>query len=176
MSTTGPARLRGADLGRASIARADGGRASRARASSGGAGLRDDAGTLTIWMLGLCIAVLFLGGISLDLWRAFAERRELAGVVDAAAVAAGSVIDEAAFRRDGSVRLDPSAASAVACAELRRRTAPPPSCDRVVATADTIEVTASRDVPLTLLRVLLPGERPLRIEVSARVEPRRGAP
>lgn len=138
------------------------------------AALGREDGTLTIWMLGLCVTILFLGGLSLDLWRAFTERRELAGVVDAAAVAAGSAIDEATFREDGILQLEPALARTIACDELRRRTAPPLTCEGVSADAAGVEVTARRDIQLTLVRVLLHDEEPLTIEVSARAEPRLG--
>src|SRR5438128_12171130 len=36
----------------------------------------DEHGTTTLWVLGLCISLLFLGGLSLDLWRAVADRRQ----------------------------------------------------------------------------------------------------
>ncbi len=132
-----------------------------------------EAGTVTLWMLGLCVAVLFLGGIALDLWRAFSERRALVGAVDGAAVAAASALDEAAFRADGSVRLDPDRASAVACRYLRTHVDPPLACGGIQVASDAVEVTASQEVALTLLRVLLPAERPLLVEVTALAEPRR---
>lgn len=130
-------------------------------------------GSLSIWLLGLAVAVLFLGGLSLDLWRAFTERRELAGIVDAAAIAGASSLDEEAYRRDAVVVLDPSLAETTACAHLRAHGTP---CDGVSATPGAITVVAQREVPLTLLRVLAPLERPLTVEVSAQVEPRLGAP
>jgi hypothetical protein len=48
-------------------------------------------------MLGLCLMLFLLGGISLDLWRAFSERRSLAATAGAA-VAGASALDEAAYR------------------------------------------------------------------------------
>jgi len=39
--------------------------------------VRAEHGTVTLWVLGLCIALMFLGGLSLDLWRAVAVRREM---------------------------------------------------------------------------------------------------
>ncbi len=132
----------------------------------------NESGTITVWMLGLVVALLFVGGFSLDLWRAFLERRELSGAVDAAAVAASSALDEAAFREGALPRLDPVAAEAVACTYLHQHTDPPASCDRIQAGVDLVVVTASRQVPLTLLKLLLPGLPPLTVEVSARVEPR----
>ncbi len=135
---------------------------------------RGESGSVTLWMLGLALIVLGLGGLSLDLWRVFLERRELAGVVDAAAIAGASAIDEAAFRSGGDVRVDPAKAVRTACAYLRTHSDPPASCVGIRASPEGIEVTASREVELTLLKLLLPRiERgPLPIRASARVEPR----
>ncbi|HMC08096.1 MAG TPA: pilus assembly protein TadG-related protein, partial [Actinomycetota bacterium] len=74
---------------------------------------RPDGGFLTIWMLGLCLLLLVLGGVSLDLWRAFSQRQALAGLADAAALAGASGIDRAAARR-GVIRLDPAEATSLA--------------------------------------------------------------
>lgn len=68
---------------------------------------RQEAGFFTIWVLGLCLCLFFIGGLSLDLWRGFTERRQVAAIVDAAATAGASQIDLAAFRQTPSVvRLD----------------------------------------------------------------------
>lgn len=129
-------------------------------------------GTVTIWLLGLAVAVLFLGGLSVDLWRVVAERRELAGIVDGAAVAGASVIDEAAFRSSGQVLLDVHGAVDAACTYLRIHADPPAGCGGVDATPNAVRVEAQRHVPLTLLRALSPGLEPIRLRVSATVEPR----
>lgn len=132
----------------------------------------DEAGSVTIWMLGLAVAVLFLGGVAIEMWRVAAERRELAGVVDGAAIAGASAIDEWSFRTTGEVELDVAAAGAAACTYLRIHTDPPLGCGGVAATPAAIRVEAERAVDLTLLRVLAPGSGPVRLRVSAVVEPR----
>lgn len=134
--------------------------------------VRAEDGTVTIWLLGLAVAVLAVGGLAVDLWRVAAERRELAGAVDAAAVAGASAIDEEAFRVQGTVQLDTIGAVASACTYLRAHADPPIPCGGVVATVDAIRVEAERDVELTLLRVLAPGQGPITLRVSATVEPR----
>lgn len=136
-----------------------------------------ESGSVTLWMLGLALIVLALGGLSVDLWRVFLERRELAGSVDAAAIAGASAIDEAAFRNGGEVRVDPAKAARTACAYLRAHSDPPASCAGIRASQDGIEVTASRRIELTLLNLLLPRDarEPLSVRVSARVEPRSGS-
>lgn len=133
-----------------------------------------ESGSVTFWMLGLALIVLALGGLSLDVWRVFLERRDLAGIVDAAAIAGASAIDEAAFRRVGEVRIDPTEAARTACAYLRMHSERPISCAGIHADPVGVEVMASREVELTLLNLLLPRveREPLAIRVSARVEPR----
>ncbi len=54
---------------------------------------KHETGFITIWMLGVAIIVIALGGISLDLWRTLSERRQLAVITDGAAIAAASQID-----------------------------------------------------------------------------------
>ena len=66
-------------------------------------GLRAQRGTITLWLLGLCVLLLPLGGLGLDLGRAFATRRSLSAAADAAALAGAGAIDVAAYRADGTV-------------------------------------------------------------------------
>ncbi|MBW3576906.1 MAG: Tad domain-containing protein [Actinobacteria bacterium] len=132
-----------------------------------------EGGSITLWMLGLCVVVLFLGGINLDLWRVFTARRDLAGWVDGAAVAGASAIDVDVYRATATARLDPAAAEERACRYLATHADPFPGCGGVRATASVIEVAASRQVDLTLMRILMPGQPPLTIDVAAHVEPRR---
>jgi len=133
--------------------------------------LRREEGSVTIWMLGVCVMILFLGGISLDLWRVFTERRALAARVDSAAVAGASGIDEAAFRDRDEVQLDPALAEAIAWESLNSQD-PDPSLvtQSVAATPEEITVTATGQVHFTLLGVLLPDE-PFTVMVSATVSP-----
>ena len=49
-----------------------------------------EQGSVTLFVLGICVGCLFLAGCSIDLWRAVAVRRELSAMADAAATA-GSV-------------------------------------------------------------------------------------
>lgn len=135
----------------------------------------DEGGNITLWLLGLCVSVLFLGGISIDLWHAFSERRALAGAVDAAAIAGASGLDEQAFREDGRVALDPALAESLAAENLRSQgDLSSLTAWSTTASPQEITVTAAGSVELTLLRVLAPGQGPLRIQVSATVAPRPG--
>ena len=81
--------------------------------------MRDERGTALLWVLGLCVAVLFLGGLGLDLWRGIAVRRELSAMADSAATAAANGVDEERLRA-GEVILDPLRVEAIAAETLGR--------------------------------------------------------
>jgi hypothetical protein len=66
-----------------------------------------ERGSVQLFMLGLGVAILLLGGISFDLWRLIGERREMAALADSAAIAATSGVDADFFRDQGISRLDP---------------------------------------------------------------------
>lgn len=138
--------------------------------------LAGEAGTAVVWMLGLLVLVLGLGGISLDLWRVFTERRGLAGIVDAAAVAGSSGIDETSLRGD-TVALDPVRAEQLAWNNLNTQTDTGAlTAAAVTATPTEITVAADGAVHLTLLRILAPDRSPVPIHVTATAEPRPVAP
>jgi Flp pilus assembly protein TadG len=119
---------------------------------------RNEGGTVTLWVLGLCVAVLFLGGLSVDLWRAIAVRRELSAMADAAAAAGASGLDEDAVRA-GVVRLDPVRARALALDSLRRNTrAPVLDAMQVDIAGEQVVVTVRDDVPFSLLGVFMGGD------------------
>jgi uncharacterized membrane protein len=136
----------------------------------------DDRGQIVLWLLGLCVMLLFVGGISLDLWRVFSERRALAGIADAASIAGASGIDEQIFRDENLVVLDPTLAQQRALAAIGAQTdigslRPPLG---VSATTEEIVVELGGEVPLTLMRVLMPDTPNLSISVRAVSGPRRG--
>jgi len=133
---------------------------------------RGAAGTVTLWLLGLCLVLFGLGGISLDLWRSFSERRALANAADAGALAGAMAVDEARYRATGEVVLDPAAADARARASVAAQG------DRgalrgveVVADASTVRVVVRGTVGFTLLGLLGPQEAEVR--VTAEAVPRR---
>jgi len=130
-----------------------------------------ERGTITLWLLGLGLMLLPLGGLGLDLGRAFSTRRSLGGAADAAALAGAGAIDVAAYRADGSVRLDVTRAESRA----RRSVADQLEDDavrtvRVHVDADTVTVEVEGGVDLTLLR-LLRGARPFTVNASATARP-----
>jgi Flp pilus assembly protein TadG len=115
---------------------------------------RAEDGTVTVWMLGMLVMVLFLGGLSVDLWRAFDTRRAVAGIVDAAAIAGASGIDEAHLRAANEVRLNPDLAYDLAAANLAAHS---DSVDTVSITVapdgSAVTVAATRRLRSTLLRL-----------------------
>lgn len=128
-------------------------------------------GTITLWMLGLVIVLFAVGGISLDLWNVFGDRRELVALADAAASAGASGIDEAPFRETGEIHLDPSRARERVLAALEE--APHGGhvdSVEISITNDEVRVDLSRNTELTLLGVLSPGEE-VRVEAHATAAP-----
>lgn len=133
----------------------------------------DEGGWTTLWVLGLATSLLFLGGLTLDLGRAFSERRNLAAAADAAAAAGTSGIDEAGYRAGGPARLNPRRAESLAQASLSdQQDSARITGAEVSATTDTVTVTARSTIDLTLVRVLMGGQ-PLLVTVTATAHPRR---
>jgi len=125
--------------------------------------LHGERGSTTLWTLDLALTLLMLGGISIDLWSALGAHRDLAGIADAAAVAASSGVNAEVFREEGVIQLDPGLASDLA---LRLIAAQPNGDDlattpRVVVAPDGSSVTVSlhRRVELTLLGLLVADGR-----------------
>lgn len=127
--------------------------------------MSDERGSITLWMVGMMLVVLVVGGISVDLWRALATQRLVAAVVDSAAVAAGSSINEGRWRSAGSLVLDP----AIVEQKVQRIVAAQDAADSIrvwVVTAgdgSSATVTGTAELELTLLKLVAPGS----IEVSA---------
>jgi uncharacterized membrane protein len=129
---------------------------------------RGGSGTVTLWLLGLCLMLFALGGISLDLWRGFSERRSLADAADAAALAGASAVDEAQYRASGAVVLLPALAESRARAHLAGQ------LDRaalrsvsVRADGEAVTVVVHGEVGFTLLGILHPGAFDVRVTATA---------
>lgn len=112
----------------------------------------------------MVMVVFLVGGLAIDLWRGLSAHRRVAAVVDSAAIAAGSGIDETAWRTEGVLRLDPShvddrVAAAASAQDLD-------GISVAVATAgdgSQATVVGSTSVELTLLRLVVSES----LEVSA---------
>ncbi len=135
---------------------------------------RRQHGSVTLWVLGLCVLLMFVGGLALDLWRAFSERAALASAADAAAVAAANAVDTDHFRRTSEVRLNPSLAEQMAIESMNsqddRRSLTAASAH---ASTEEVTVTATGQVDFTLLRILLAHQEPFTVTVTATADPRR---
>lgn len=68
---------------------------------------RSDYGTFTVWAIGLCLTLFMLGGISIDVWRAFDARRTLNEIADTSARAGANQIDVRQRQLYGDIVLDP---------------------------------------------------------------------
>jgi hypothetical protein len=126
---------------------------------------------MTLWVLGLCIAVLFLGGLSLDLWRVIAVRRSLVAMADAGATAGANGLDQNALRQ-GALRVDPVLARSQASEALQRQS----GWDAVDAAGvdvagNRVTVTVRTHVDFTLLGIFVHGD-PIEVDASASAEPR----
>lgn len=133
--------------------------------------MTDERGSIVLYMLGIVMVVIFLTGLTIDIWRAVAAERALATAVDAAAAAGANGIDEAAYRASGTVQLDPGQAESLAGDTLARQ---PPYGDMdavtITATTERVTVTAEMPVPLTLARIFINFD--LRVSASADAQPR----
>ncbi|MFI5046356.1 MAG: pilus assembly protein TadG-related protein [Acidimicrobiia bacterium] len=131
-------------------------------------------GSVTLWMLGCCLLVLTLGGLSLDLWRAFSERRAVAAAADAAALAGASAVDEARYRSSAEVVLVPSVAEARAQSSLRTQldTVSVRSA-HVTVSRDAATVTVRAYVGFSLLRLV--GDGGFDIAVTSTATPARSS-
>jgi Flp pilus assembly protein TadG len=130
---------------------------------------RRESGTITLWLLGVCLMLLAVGGISVDLWRGFSSRRSLSNAADAAALAGASAIDEEAYRQRGVVELDPLTAESRARAHLARQLdAGALRAVEVDADRTAVTVTVRGELAFTLLAVLDPdGVLPVRVTATA---------
>lgn len=134
-----------------------------------------ERGSITIWLLGLAALLLFVGGLSLDLWRAVSARQLLANAADAAAIAGSTGIDTARFRDTGQIVLDPAVAGQRVQDSLTHQGRVPlvaPPAIQVDPDPPQVAVVLTGQVRLTLLHVLLPNQPPLTIRVRAVSAPR----
>lgn len=132
---------------------------------------RDQNGFITLWVLGLTVAVLFLGGLGVDLWRAIAVRREISAMADSAATAGANGLDESALR-GGRLELDDERVRRLAASELAQS----PGVTRVDGESLTIyrtqvTVVLRERVRFSLLGIFMPGEQFV-VQATATAAPR----
>jgi hypothetical protein len=132
---------------------------------------RDQRGTITLWVLGLTVAVLFLSGLGVDLWRAIAARREVSLMADSAATAGANGLDESALR-GGRLQLDDGRVRALVAAQLEQYPGSAHLVGREVTTNGTRVIVVLRErVRFSLLGIFMPGEE-FTVQASATAEPR----
>jgi hypothetical protein len=132
---------------------------------------RGERGFITLWVLGLTVAVLFLGGLGVDLWRAIAVRREVSAMADAAATAGANGLNESALR-GGRLELDDGRVRRLVASELAEY----PGAERlegvsVTSNATQVTVVLREHVDFSLLGIFMPGDRFV-VQASATAEPR----
>jgi hypothetical protein len=131
---------------------------------------RDEHGMITLWVLGLAVAVLFLGGIGLDFWRAIAVRRQVSVMADAAATAGANGLDESALR-GGRLELDERRVRQLVASELAEYPDARKLRDAKVTTVDgQVVVTLSEDVHFSLLGIFM-GRGHFTVETRGVAEP-----
>ncbi len=133
--------------------------------------VRDQNGMITLWILGLTIAVMFLGGLGLDLWRAIAVRREVSAMADAAASAGSNGLDENALR-GGTLQLDDTRVRQLVAAELSEY----PDAGRLTGETVTVvgaqvNVSLQEHVHFSLLGIFM-GRGQFTVRAGATAAPR----
>lgn len=128
-----------------------------------------DRGSVTLWMVGLVMVVFLVGGIAIDLWRGLTAHRHLASVVDAAAVAAGSGIDEERWRMEGRLVLDPERVGERVAVAVASQPSSATVEMEVVTAADggQATVTGRTAIDLTLLALVTEGDLVLSASATA---------
>ncbi len=111
-----------------------------------------------LWVLGLALMVLVLGGLSTDLWHPMTRARALDAAADSAAAAGANGIDLNIYRQtNGKTVLDPNLATQLALDNLAHQSGlPGPLNPQITVTLDSITVVLHGHVDLTLLRVFDP--------------------
>lgn len=124
----------------------------------------NEKGSITLWMVGLVMVVFAIGGIAIDLWRGLAAHRQVAAVVDSAAIAAGSGVDEERWRATGELSLDPMRVDERVAAVAADADFAVTLSVVVAADGSSATVEGATAVDLTLLGILTDGP----LEVTAR--------
>ena len=115
---------------------------------------RADDGQVTAFVVVLTAAVLALAGLVLDGGRALAAAVRATGQAEAAARAGAQAVDLAAYRLDGTLRLEPAHATEAAHGHLADEGA----AGTVAISGDTVTVTVTANEPTQLLGLIgIPG-------------------
>lgn len=135
-------------------------------------GRRDDRGSLTLWSIAICVALLAFGFVTVDFWRAISGWRRLAAAADAAAVAGASGIDEAHYRATGELVLDPGRAETLARASLEAQLDDSDITGISNIDVDGDQITVQIDGEVELFLTSLTGDDTIDMSVTATADPR----
>lgn len=126
---------------------------------------REQDGSITVFVLGLVLALLMVAGLVYDGGRILAARRQAHDLADNAARAAAQSVDLDSLRNGSLLALDPLAAE-VAAQDYLAATGHQGS---VAVSADHVEVTVSITTPMALLHLVGIAERTVTAQGQARL-------
>lgn len=140
----------------------------------------DDSGRVTAFFVVLTTAVLLFAGLVLDGGLALAAKVRAIGAAQEAARAGAQAIDLGAYRTDGTLRLDPDRAAALARAYLADSAISrshatgggPDLTVSVVVVGDTVTVTVAVSEPTQLLGLV--GIPSIKVSGTGSAHPDRG--
>lgn len=126
---------------------------------------RGEDGVITVFVVGLTLALMLVAGLVYDGGRILAARRQAHDLADNAARAAAQAINVDALRSRAAAIIEPLAAQYAAEAYLARTG----HNGGVSVTADRVQVTVSVTTPLALLQLAGIRERTITATGHARI-------
>jgi Flp pilus assembly protein TadG len=126
---------------------------------------RSEEGSVTVFVVGLTLALMMVAGLVYDGGRILAARRQAHDLADNAARAAAQAVDLDALRSGTPVALDPLDAQ-VAAEDYLATTG---HTGEVAVTADAVEVTVTITTPMVLLQLAGIAERTVTASGEARL-------
>lgn len=126
---------------------------------------RSERGTVTVFVVGLTLALMMVAGLVYDGGRILAARRQAHDVADNAARAGAQAVDVDALRAGAPVELDPLAAQVAAEDHL----ALTGHVGEVSVTGDSVEVTVTITTSMVLLQLAGVPERTVTASGRARL-------
>lgn len=110
----------------------------------------DDSGQVTVFVVGIMVALLLLAGLVVDGGDVLAARQMAIDNAEAAARAGAQAISISSYRSSGEVVLDPAAAESAADSYLRGVG----DQGTVTVSGDTVTVTVRLRQPLAILSIV----------------------
>ncbi len=126
---------------------------------------RGEDGVITVFVVGLTLALMLVAGLVYDGGRVLAARRQAHDLADNAARAAAQAVDLHAVRSRDAVVVDPLSAQAAAESYL----ASTGHHGAISVTADTVRVTVSIATPMAILQLAGFSERTVTATGEARI-------